>query len=564
MSEGSYNLRPKLITHVSSSVPTMPEWVTALEAAVLTGASETDVLEAVRSGRITAAPISLGRGGNGVLMVRLRDVQALVETAAPSAPQVTVTLPPAPPQTPVAEPLAPSSNGVAAFDPSTVWAEPSPPAIVEPPPVDPAPIAVAPVAPAPVVQPPVAPAPVVQLPVAPAPVSAPPALTLAPAPAEPGIAGPGRTPLPSTIWDEPTAQPAAVPVRVRREPTRPRLRNPKTLTAAILAVLLLGAAVYVARPGTLGKPKPPPAGSLGAAPPSVVWAMPTAHGVQLAVVGLPKNGTGIALALPSATHVILPAGDISTIGASAGSGPRAQAVAQNILLKRVGHYLVSTPASLAQLVDDLGGLDIGTEAPFTFGGHRIEAGTVQMTGAMALAYLSQATADDVTGRWEDVIAAVLLAPSEAADWSTVGASDDLSVVSRLLASSRGATVYEMPTAPAVGGGDDVDRDALGSMLDRFGSSLGDITRVVVVNGSGAPGLGTLIDGRLAPYGFSVVTSENASHFDVRRTQVVASGDENVAAATQARKILGVGTVNVSDQPTSLSDVTIIVGKDFSN
>jgi hypothetical protein len=559
----------------------MPEWVTALEAAVLTGASETDVLEAVRSGRITAAPISLGRGGNGVLMVRLRDVQALVETSAPPAPQVTVTLPPSPPPTPVAEPPAPSSNGVAAFDPSTVWAEPSPP-VIDPTPVDPVPIAVAPVAPAPVVEPPVAPAPVVEPPVAPAPVvaspiapapvveptvasapvSAPPSLTLAPA--ETGSVVPGRTPLPTTIWGEPTGQPVAVPVRMRREPTRPRLRNPKTLTAAILAVLLLGAAVYVARPGTLGKPKPPPAGSLGASPPSVVWAMPTAHGVQLAVVGLPKNGTGVALALPSATHVILPAGDISTIGASAGSGPRAQAVAQNILLRRVGHYLVSTPASLAQLVDDLGGLDIGTEAAFTFGGHKIEAGTVKMTGAMALAYLSQATADDVTGRWEDVIAAVLLAPSEAADWSAVGASDDLSVVSRLLAASRGATVYEMPTAPAVGGGDEVDRDALGSMLDRFGSSLGDITRVVVVNGSGAPGLGTLIDGRLAPYGFSVVTSENASHFDVRRTQIVASGDENVAAATQAQKVLGVGTVKVTDQPTSLSDVTIIVGKDFSN
>ena len=46
-SEGSYNFRPILITHMSSSVPTMPEWVTALEAAVLTGASETEVLEAV-------------------------------------------------------------------------------------------------------------------------------------------------------------------------------------------------------------------------------------------------------------------------------------------------------------------------------------------------------------------------------------------------------------------------------------------------------------------------------------------------------------------------------------
>ena len=161
--------------------------------------------------------------------------------------------------------------------------------------------------------------------------------------------------------------------------------------------------------------------------------MATSHGVQLAVIGLPKGGTGLALALPGETHIILPAGDISTVGASAGSGPRAQAVAQNLLLKRVGHYLVSTPASLSALVEDLGTLDVDTEAAFTFGGHRIAAGTVKMTGPMVLAYLSQAGEDDVTGRWEDVVAAVMQAPSEPADWSSVGASDDLAVVTRLLA-----------------------------------------------------------------------------------------------------------------------------------
>ena len=53
----------------------------------------------------------------------------------------------------------------------------------------------------------------------------------------------------------------------------------------------------------------------------------------------------------------------------------------------------------------------------------------------------------MTGRWEDVVAAVMQAPTEPADWSSVGASDDLAVVTRLLASARGATVLELPTAP---------------------------------------------------------------------------------------------------------------------
>ena len=58
----------------------------------------------------------------------------------------------------------------------------------------------------------------------------------------------------------------------------------------------------------------------------------------------------------------------------------------------------------------------------------------------------------MTGRWEDVLAAVLQAPARPADWSSVGASDDLSVVTRLLASAREPRSLEMPTGPAVGGG----------------------------------------------------------------------------------------------------------------
>jgi hypothetical protein len=247
---------------------------------------------------------------------------------------------------------------------------------------------------------------------------------------------------------------------------------------------------------------------------------------------------------------------------SADTGPHAQAVAQNVLLRRVGHYLVTTPSNFGKLVDALGGIQVQTEAPFTFGGHRIQPGTITMKGAMAVAYLSQAGDSDVTGRWEDLLAGVLDAAHESSAWGTVGDSDDAVVVSRLLAAATGATVYEMPTEPASGGGIEADRDALTKMLPKFAESLGPLVRVVVVNGSGAPGLGSLIDGKLAPYGFSVVTSENASHFNVKHTTVVASGEKYLVAAQVAAKMLGVKSVKVSDQPTFLADVTIIAGKDL--
>src|SRR5207249_3536056 len=116
---------------------------------------------------------------------------------------------------------------------------------------------------------------------------------------------------PSGVWGEPVTRPKAVPVpiRVPRGAARPRLRNPKTLSAAILALGLLAAAVYVARPGGLGRGGGSGPVDLGPAPPSVAWSLATSQGTQIAVVGTPTGRASVALALPSETHVILPAGD---------------------------------------------------------------------------------------------------------------------------------------------------------------------------------------------------------------------------------------------------------------
>jgi hypothetical protein len=60
-----------------------------------------------------------------------------------------------------------------------------------------------------------------------------------------------------------------------------------------------------------------------------------------------------------------------------------------------------------------------------------------------------------------------------------------------------------------------------------------------------------------------VLSQNAATFGLATTDVIANGDENLAAAKAARKALGVGRVGVSQVPSGLGDITIVVGKDFT-
>ena len=175
---------------MSPSVTEMPEWVTVLEAAVLTGATETIVLDAVRSGRINSSPLSIGRGGDRVLMVRMREVQSLLEQ--PAAP---TTLPPpavsvAPPVTTGLEGLtaaAPDKASTSWLDPATIWEEPAE----------------------------TAPAPAVAAPAAIAP--APPPMTESPGAAVAAPVSVSPSPAPESIWTDRPAALRAVPARIPRE-----------------------------------------------------------------------------------------------------------------------------------------------------------------------------------------------------------------------------------------------------------------------------------------------------------------------------------------------------------
>ena len=87
--------------------------------------------------------------------------------------------------------------------------------------------------------------------------------------------------------------------------------------------------------------------------------------------------------------------------------------------------------------------------------------------------------------------------------------------------------------------------------------------VIVQNGSGAPGLGQDVAAVLLPLGFRVVLSQNADLFGYERTRVVANSDGAIADARRIKRALGVGRVRVSQVPSGIGDITIIVGEDFT-
>ena len=90
-------------------------------------------------------------------------------------------------------------------------------------------------------------------------------------------------------------------------------------------------------------------------------------------------------------------------------------------------------------------------------------------------------------------------------------------------------------------------------------------RVQVLNGVGTPGIGQDVDKALEGAGFRIVLTENARSFDFEKTRILiyAEDERSLLAAEEVQRRLGVGTIQVSRQPQSVVDLTIVVGADFT-
>ena len=89
-------------------------------------------------------------------------------------------------------------------------------------------------------------------------------------------------------------------------------------------------------------------------------------------------------------------------------------------------------------------------------------------------------------------------------------------------------------------------------------------RLEILNGNGRAGIGADVAAELVPLGHTVAITRNAENFDHPSTRVLVYGDdeEHVTAAQEIVDTLGVGRIEISDVPSSIVDVTVLVGADY--
>ncbi len=219
--------------------------------------------------------------------------------------------------------------------------------------------------------------------------------------------------------------------------------------------------------------------------------------------------------------------------------------AANVLGAWVDHYVVIGRLRLSAVIDRVGGIQ--------------SAGRTR-TGAEVIALLEEPGAGR-TETFRQVLDGVLGADP---DWQpedffeTDSAPDGLETLTAARAPPfrscrRGGRRRRVTSAT---------RRHRRSFAAAFGVAEPEVVPVIVLNGSGVPGVGELVAERIVPGGFRIVVSENASNFDHEETLVVVGSADDVALGDRVRDLLGTGGVSVSVS-SGIAPVTIVVGKDFT-
>jgi LytR_cpsA_psr family/LytR cell envelope-related transcriptional attenuator len=345
--------------------------------------------------------------------------------------------------------------------------------------------------------------------------------------------------------------------RVRRRAARRR----GTALVILIALLVAGAVVLVRSSG-----RQPARSEAAATPLHGTVALSVNVGLRhlLAVVAVPGVDPPVVVAIPAGTRVDITGGVPVTIDeAAASTSGLLLAAFQAAVDRRLDHYVSVDSTALANVIDALGGVEVEADSEFVSGDRILGPGPSHMTGGSALAYLQQAPDEELTSRWEAVLAGVFGAKGGAEKWrSLFGASDSIEGARSVLGAAAGAIVLELPTAPTQDGGLGVDTRAAAEMVRRhFPAASTGLVRVIVLNGAGRPSVGEELAALVAPAGFKVV-SEQDLPYTATQTEIVAAGDLFAPQAERVQSLLGVGMVYVDAQPTGIADITIKVGKDY--
>jgi hypothetical protein len=90
----------------------------------------------------------------------------------------------------------------------------------------------------------------------------------------------------------------------------------------------------------------------------------------------------------------------------------------------------------------------------------------------------------------------------------------------------------------------------------------DEVRVIILNGCGAPGIGQQAADKLIKDGYKIVDVKNADNFDYSTTRIIVYNPRAKKAGSRMADSLGVGKVAEDSMVQDVTDVVIILGKDF--
>jgi hypothetical protein len=362
-----------------------------------------------------------------------------------------------------------------------------------------------------------------------------------------------------------TPTPPVEASRVARAAARERRRR-LIAVAAVIAVVGAAAALLLL-PGGASTPPAPPVDA-GDTPGPASVAPPTTFAISVrdaavplvAVVHVGGGGEVPVLTIPADMQLEVPGlGESSTAGIARQRAEQMRASLSNTLGTWVDHYLVLDIQQVAVLADAAGGFTLTLPGTITFSDGAVGPGRVTLDGTHVSEYLSIGGSNAFT-RWEIVLPALLTARTGG---SLTGQSDELGAVARLLPVGAAVRIDTFPTRISAGSARVPDFDALDAMMaSDFGVGTPPVS-VLVQNGVGDPGLAAQIPALIVPKGFRVVLSTNADSFHHRTTIVIAGGADHVAEARRVLRALGVGELGVTEVPSGLADITIVIGKDFT-
>jgi hypothetical protein len=223
-------------------------------------------------------------------------------------------------------------------------------------------------------------------------------------------------------------------------------------------------------------------------------------------------------------------------------------------------YAVLDLGGLQSAIDRAGGIRVRVPGAYSTKAGVLGPGQTRLDGAEVAALLD-ARADGPEARWAAVVQALLRDPIRLGRDDVVETSG-LTAVRRVLRGAAGAGLTLFPTVSVAGSVVVASQPSLDRQVaSAFGASLP--VPVIVENGVGTPGLGEDVAALILPEGFRVAVSRNAEPFGYERTRVVANGADALGDARRIARALGVGRVGVSQVPSGIGDITIIVGEDFT-